>query len=63
MRLPEIRDVMGVLPEGYNTLQAILYLAEKQHVALPLAKGLWDVINGRYSAERFIGSFIKDFVE
>jgi glycerol-3-phosphate dehydrogenase (NAD(P)+) len=63
MRLPEIRAEMGVLPEGYNTLQAILYLAEKQHVALPLAKGLWDVINGRYSAERFIGSFIKDFVE
>jgi glycerol-3-phosphate dehydrogenase (NAD(P)+) len=63
LRLPEIREKMGVLPEGYNTLRAVLYLAEKQHVALPLAKGLWDVINSRYSAEQFIGSFIKDFVE
>ena len=63
LHLPAIRDEMGVLPEGYNTLQAVLYIAEKQHVALPLAKGLWDVINGRYEAERFINSFIKDFVE
>lgn len=63
MRLPEIRAEMGVLPEGYNTLQAVLYLAEKQHVSLPLAKGLWDVINDRYPAERFIQLFIKDFVE
>jgi glycerol-3-phosphate dehydrogenase (NAD(P)+) len=63
LRLPDIKAEMGVLPEGYNTLQAVLYLAEKQHVSLPLAKGLWDVINDRYTAERFINSFIKDFVE
>ncbi len=63
LRLAEIKDEMGVLPEGYNTLQAVLYIAEKHHVSLPLAKGLWDVINGRYPAERFINSFIKDFVE
>jgi hypothetical protein len=24
--------------------------AEKIHVPVPLAKGLWDVINGRYSS-------------
>ncbi len=54
---------MGVLPEGYNTLQAVLYIAEKLHIAIPLAKGLWDVINGRDEAEHFIYSFIKDFVE
>ena len=63
VHLPEIREKMGVLPEGYNTLQAALYLAEKQHVALPLAKGLWDVIEDRYTAEHFIRLFIKDFVE
>ena len=63
LHLPEIRAEMGVLPEGYNTLQAVLYLAEKQHVSLPLAKGLWDVINDHYTAERFINLFIKDFVE
>jgi len=39
LHLPEIRAEMGVLPEGYNTLQAALYLAEKQHVSLPLAIG------------------------
>jgi hypothetical protein len=54
---------MGVLPEGYNTIQAILLIAEKLHVPAPLAKGLWDVINARYSAERFISSFIRDFVD
>lgn len=63
MHLQEIREQMGVLPEGYNTLQAILYIAEKLHISLPLAKGLWDVINDRYAADRFITMFIKDFVE
>jgi glycerol-3-phosphate dehydrogenase (NAD(P)+) len=61
--LKEIEQTMGVLPEGYNTIQTILTTAEKMHVPAPLAKGLWDVINGRYSAERFIYAFIRDFVE
>jgi glycerol-3-phosphate dehydrogenase (NAD(P)+) len=60
---PAIEREMGVMPEGYNTLRSMLYIAEKMHVAMPLAKGLWDVINGRYSAEKFIQSFIRDFVE
>jgi glycerol-3-phosphate dehydrogenase len=54
---------MGVLPEGYNTLQVVLYIAEKLHVSVPLARGLWNVINGRYEADRFISLFIKDFEE
>ncbi len=58
-----IEQEMGVLPEGYNTLRAMLYIAEKMHVAMPLAKGLWDVINGRTSAPKFIQSFVRDFVE
>jgi glycerol-3-phosphate dehydrogenase (NAD(P)+) len=61
--LKEIEALMGVLPEGYNTIQTILLIAEKMHVPAPLAKGLWDVINARYSAERFIASFIRDFVD
>ncbi len=61
--LEEIRQEMGVLPEGYNTLQATLYIAEKLHVSIPLAKGLWDVLHGRYEADKFITSFIRDFVE
>ena len=54
---------MGVLPEGYSTLRSTLYVAEKLHVSVPLAKGLWDVIDGRQTADRFITSFIHDFVE
>ncbi|HEX9371409.1 MAG TPA: NAD(P)H-dependent glycerol-3-phosphate dehydrogenase [Roseiflexaceae bacterium] len=61
--LSEIERTMGVLPEGYNTIQTILMIAEKFHVPAPLAKGLWDVINGRYGAERFIYAFIHDFVD
>lgn len=63
LSLEEIEQRMGMIPEGYNTLSNVLYIAEKLHISMPLAKGLWDVINGRYSAEKFIYSFIKDFVE
>ncbi len=58
-----IEQEMGVTPEGDNTLRSMLYIAEKMHVAMPLAKALWDVINGRTSADKFIQSFIRDFVE
>lgn len=61
--LKSIEAQMGVLPEGYNTIQTILLIAEKMHVPAPLAKGLWDVMNERYSADRFISSFIRDFVD
>lgn len=61
--LEEIKDKMGVLPEGFNTLQIILNIAEKMHISIPLAKGLWDVIHGRYQPDKFIQAFIKDFVE
>jgi len=63
LSLSEIKNKMGVFPEGYNTLKVILYIAEKLHIAMPLAKGLWDVAHGRYAAENFITDFIKDFVE
>lgn len=59
----QVREEMGVLPEGYSTLRSALYVAEKMHVSVPLAKGLWDVIDGRQTADRFITSFIHDFVE
>ena len=61
--LEEIKEKMGVLPEGFNTLEIVLYIAEKLHISIPLAKGLWDVIYGRYEADKFIKAFIKDFVE
>jgi glycerol-3-phosphate dehydrogenase (NAD(P)+) len=61
--LDKVKEVMGVVPEGYNTMKFALSIAEKLHVPLPLAKGLWDVIHGTSSTERFIYSFTKDFVE
>jgi glycerol-3-phosphate dehydrogenase (NAD(P)+) len=61
--LDEIKQEMGVLPEGYNTLQVALYIAEKLHVSIPLAKGLWDVLHGRSEAGQFVSSFVRDFVE
>ena len=61
--LAAIQAEMGVLPEGYGTLRIALNIAEKLHVSLPLARGLWEVINSRIDAERFIFSFIRDFVE
>ena len=63
MALEAVRAEMGVLPEGYNTLKAVLYIAEKLHLSAPLAKGLWDVINGRLQAQQFISAFIRNFVE
>jgi hypothetical protein len=41
----------------------MLNIAEKMHVSMPLARALWDVINSRLDAERFIFAFIRDFVE
>lgn len=61
--LAEIRETMGVLPEGYNTMRVSLSIAEKLHVSLPLAKGLWDVVTGTIDTSTFIFSFTKDFVE
>lgn len=61
--LPEIKEKMGVLPEGYNTLKTTLYIAEKLHISLPLARGLWEVINGKCQVNTFINSFIKDFID
>lgn len=61
--LESIRAEMGVLPEGYNTVTVILTMAEKLQVSLPLAAGLWDVINGRMDPHQFIYAFIRNFVD
>lgn len=61
--LEQIHGKMGVLPEGYNTLKTVLYIAEKLYVSMPLAKGLMDVIQGFYTPDSFISHFIKGFVE
>jgi len=61
--LSQVKEIMGVVPEGFNTMKLVLSLAEKLHVSLPLAKGLWDVLHERYSTQKFIFSFAKDFVD
>jgi glycerol-3-phosphate dehydrogenase (NAD(P)+) len=61
--LEAVEEQMGVLPEGYKTLRMALDIAEKLHISLPLARGLWDVIHSRVEAETFIFAFIRDFVE
>lgn len=61
--LETVEEEMGVLPEGYKTLKMALDIAEKLHVPIPLARGLWDVIHGRIEAETFIFAFVRDFVE
>jgi glycerol-3-phosphate dehydrogenase (NAD(P)+) len=63
LSLDEVQKTMGVVPEGFNTMSLALSLAEKLHISLPLAKGLWDVIHGRYETERFISSFAQDFID
>jgi glycerol-3-phosphate dehydrogenase (NAD(P)+) len=63
LTLDEIREQMGVVPEGFNTMKLVLALAEKMHVSLPLARGLWEVIHGRDTTEHFIAAFSKDFID
>jgi glycerol-3-phosphate dehydrogenase (NAD(P)+) len=63
MTLEQIKEKMGVIPEGYNTLRTVLYFAEKIHLTLPIAKGIWEVMHGRSTAHKFIYSFIRDFVD
>jgi glycerol-3-phosphate dehydrogenase (NAD(P)+) len=63
LTLEQIKNEMGVIPEGYNTLRTVLYMAEKIHLTLPIAKGIWDVMHNRSTAHKFIYSFIRDFVD
>jgi glycerol-3-phosphate dehydrogenase (NAD(P)+) len=63
LTLDQIKQELGVIPEGYNTLRTVLYFAEKMHLTLPIAKGIWDVMHGRRTAHQFIYSFIRDFVD
>ncbi|MHB9155956.1 MAG: NAD(P)H-dependent glycerol-3-phosphate dehydrogenase [Endomicrobiales bacterium] len=55
----QIKEKMGVLPEGYNTLRTVLAIARKKRVRLALAEGLFRVMAGRYDTERFMFSIIR----
>lgn len=63
LHITEIQDRMGVLPEGYTTLQSIRSVAEKRRISIPLANGLWQVIHGTLSTDTFVQGLIKGFIE
>lgn len=59
LSLAEIEKQMGVLPEGYHTLSRMLPLADELAVAMPLAKLLDAVIEGREPVANFLDSFTQ----
>jgi glycerol-3-phosphate dehydrogenase len=56
----DIRSIMGVLPEGYNTLQAVLAIAGRDCITMPLASAINVIADGRLDAAAFIRSFVTD---
>jgi glycerol-3-phosphate dehydrogenase (NAD(P)+) len=59
LTLEEVEREIGVIPEGYRTLKAVLYLAEKHCIFLPLAGSIWDMITGGVSPESVARDFIR----
>jgi glycerol-3-phosphate dehydrogenase (NAD(P)+) len=56
--IDQIREQLGSLPEGYNTLIMVLALARKKSVQLPLANLLFEVIEEGLLVEIFFKRFI-----
>jgi glycerol-3-phosphate dehydrogenase (NAD(P)+) len=61
-RVADVEAASGLLPEGFQTLRTALLLAEKIHVPVPLALGIWQVLTGQATAEGFIAAFVRDFI-
>jgi glycerol-3-phosphate dehydrogenase (NAD(P)+) len=59
--IDQIQQQMKTIPEGYSTLRNILYIAEKLHVAMPIAQSIWLVINGKMDAQDFIINITRNF--
>ena len=57
LSVAEIEAGLGVLPEGYNTLQVALRLAGEHGVSLPLAALLQRLIAGELSVDAFLDAF------
>ncbi len=55
----EAQEKMGVLPEGIRTLRIAVYLAEKYHTPMPVARGVLGVMEGEFSAECLVRNFMK----
>ena len=57
--LAKVTSMMSILPEGYNTLQAVLGIARSKGITVPVAQGLNSFISGEMTTEAFIQSVIK----
>ncbi len=57
--LEEIRLKMGILPEGYNTMRAVLGMAGKKGFKAPLAQSLNDFIEGNRDIDKLIQAIFK----
>lgn len=53
----QVTEMMGVLPEGYNTLAVALTIAGQKNIQLPLAELLHQVINNNLSLDDFFIRF------
>jgi glycerol-3-phosphate dehydrogenase (NAD(P)+) len=60
--LNQVRLQMGILPEGYNTLEAFLNIAKRKGFRMPLAQALWDVIHCRIDTDTFVHTIIKGLI-
>jgi len=50
---------MGVLPEGVKTLKVAVYLAEKYHIHMPVARGILNVIEGKMEPLSLVKNFMQ----
>ncbi len=57
--IEQIQADMGVLPEGYRTIQQVLFMAEKMHVSIPMVRGLWAVMEGKMSPGAYIDAIVR----
>jgi len=57
--LEKAQQEMGVLPEGVKTLRVAVYLSEKYHTPMPVARGILGVINGEVKPDFLVKNFMK----
>jgi glycerol-3-phosphate dehydrogenase (NAD(P)+) len=57
--LDSIRESMGILPEGYNTLKTFLKISGKLKIKIPVARGLNDIIEGKLKTAKFIENLLS----
>lgn len=50
---------MGVLPEGVKTLRIAVYLSEKYHTPMPVARGILRVIEGELAPLSLVKNFMR----